>query len=101
MAGTLGIFVSSDKHLDKIIKLCNAAEKKQIDVTIFFTHKGVLLTQDSLFASLNGLAKMALCKVSFESNCLKSPVTGITEKDYATQAVHGEIIEECDRYIVL
>ena len=101
MAGTLGIYVSSDKHLDKIIKLCDAAEKKQINVTIFFTHKGVLLTQSNRFARLKDMAEMALCKVSFETNGLKPPVTGISEKDYATQAVHGEIIEECDRYIVL
>jgi len=101
MARTLGVYVSSDKHLDKIIRLCEEAEKKEINVTIFFTHKGVLLTQNSRFARLEGLAEMALCKVSFEGNGLKPPVTGISKKDYATQAVHGEIIEECDRYIVL
>ena len=36
MAKSLGVFVSSDQHLDKIIKLCKAAKDKDIDVTIFF-----------------------------------------------------------------
>ncbi len=45
MAKSLGVFVSSDQHLDKIIKLCKAAKKKDVDVTIFLTHLGTLLTQ--------------------------------------------------------
>lgn len=100
MAKNLGVFVTTDQHLDKLIDLCRAAREKEVDVTIFFTHMGTLLTQDPRFKELEGLAKMALCNVGFESHNLKPPVTGIDEKDYATQARHGEIIEECDRYIV-
>ncbi len=100
MGKSLGIFVSSDKHLDKIIALCKAAKKKEVEVTIFFTHRGVLLTQDPRFAELQGLAKMSLCNVGFESHGLKKPVPGLSDKDYATQARHGEMIEDCDRYIV-
>ena len=100
MAKSLGVFVSSDKHLDKLIKLCQAAKKKEVEVTIFFSHLGTLLTQDPRFAELEGLAKMALCNVGFEGHGLKPPVPGIGEKDYATQARNGELIEECDRYVV-
>lgn len=100
MAKSLGLFVSSDKHLDKVISLCRAAKQKDIEVSIFFSHKGTLLTQDPRFKELQGLAKMALCNVGFESNNLKRPVVGIEEKDYATQARHGELIEECERYLV-
>jgi len=100
MAKSLGLFVSSDKHLDKVISLCRAAKQKDIEVSIFFTHKGTLLTQDPRFKELQGLARMALCNVGFESNNLKRPVVGIEEKDYATQARHGELIEESERYLV-
>jgi hypothetical protein len=100
MARSLGMFVTSNGHLDKIINLCKAAQKKQVEVTIFFTNLGLLLTQDPRFAELEGLAKMALCNVGFESHGLTPPVTGISEKAYATQARHGEMIEECDRYMV-
>ena len=47
MARKLGVFVSSNEHLDKIIKLCRAAKKKEdVEVTIFFSHIGTTLTQD-------------------------------------------------------
>ncbi len=100
MAKKLGVFVSSDKHLDKIINLCQAAKKKDVEVTIFFSHLATLLTQSPKFGELDGLAKMSLCNVGFESNGLKPPVKGIGEKDYGTQARNGELIEECDRYVV-
>ncbi len=100
MARNLGVFVNSDKHLDKIIELCKAAGKKGVDVTIFFSHLGTLLTQYPRFGELEGLAKMSVCNVGFEHHGLEPPVVGIGEKDYATQARHGEIIEECDRYVV-
>ena len=101
MSKTLGIFVTSDRHLDKIIALCKAAKNKaDVEVTIFLTHLGTTLTQDPRFSQLKGLAKMALCNVGFESHGLKPPVPGIEDKDYATQARHGEMIEECDRYVV-
>jgi hypothetical protein len=99
MSKSLGIFVSSDQHLDKVIKLCQAAKKKDVAVTIFFSHLGTLLTQDPRFGELEGLAKMSLCNVGFESHNLKPPVPGIGEKDYATQARNGELIEECDQYL--
>lgn len=101
MTKSLGILVSSDRHLDKIIELCKAAKKKDVEVMLFFTHLGVLLTQDPRFSELEGLTKqMSLCNVGFESHGLTPPVPGIGEKDYATQSRHGELIEQCDRYLV-
>lgn len=100
MTKTLGVFVSSDKHLDKIIKLCRAAVRKGLEVRIFLSHLGTTLTQDPRFGELEGLAHLSLCNVGFESHGLKPPVPGVAERDYATQARHGELIEECDRYLV-
>jgi len=100
MTKSLGIFVSSDKHLDKLIEVCKAARKKGVRVTIFLTHFGVLLTKTSRFQELQGLAGISLCRVAFEGQGLAPPVSGIDEKDYATQARHGEIIEDCKRYLV-
>ena len=99
MPKSLGVFVSSDKHLDKVIKLCKAAKKKGVEATVFFTHTGTLLTQDPRFAELEGQGHLSLCNVGFESHGLKPPVPGVDEKDYATQARNGEMIEECDRYV--
>ncbi len=100
MAKKLGIFVTSNQHLDELIRLCHAAKAKGVEVTVFFSHLATLLTQDARFGELEGMAKMAVCNVGFESHGLKPPVTGIGEKDYATQARHGEMLEDCDRYVV-
>ena len=101
MAKRLGVFVSSDEHLDKLIKLCEASKNKgDIDVTIFFSHLGTKLTRDPRFSELEGMAEMSLCNVGFESHGLKPPVQGIAEGDFATQARNGELIEDCDRYVV-
>ncbi len=101
MGKKLGIFVTTDKHLDKLIEICRSAKKKEIEILIFFTHLGVMLTQKPEFKKLEGLARMSLCNVGFEGHGLKPSVAGITEKDYATQARHGMVIEESDRYLSL
>lgn len=100
MVKKLGVLVSSDKHLDKLIKLCRVAKKKGVEINIFFTHLGILLAQDPRFGELEGLARMSLCNVGFEGHGLKKPVKGIGEKDYATQMRHSEMIQQCDRYVV-
>ena len=103
MADLLGILVSSQKHLDYVINLTNAAHKKGKDVKIFFTGRGVLLTQKPEFEQLVGKAKLFVCDVSFRSNGLhgkEDDVPGVGFKDFATQARNAEMIEECDRYVV-
>lgn len=96
----LGIFVSSDRHLDKIIRLCEAAVEKEVEVIIFFTHRGTLLTQDPRFSELEGKARMSLCRVSFESHGMESLMKWIDERAFGTQAKNVEMIEDCDRYLV-
>jgi predicted peroxiredoxin len=101
MAEKLGILVSSDKHLDYVIKLTEAAHKKGKEVEIFFTGKGVLLTQSTDFKQLIGKAKMTLCDVSFRALKLEGDVPGLGFKDFATQAKNADLIEKSDRYLVL
>jgi predicted peroxiredoxin len=100
MAEKLGLLVSSDKHLDYVINLTHAAYDKGKDVEIFFTGKGVLLTQSPDFAKLVGKAKMSLCDVSFRALGLEGDVPGFGFKDFATQAKNAEIIKTSDRYLV-
>jgi len=100
MTESLGIFVSSDKHLDYIINLTTAAHAMGKEVTIFFTGAGVRLTQLPEFEQLVGKAKMSLCDVSFKAFGLSGEVPGFGPKDFATQTKNAEMLEKCDRYIV-
>ena len=100
MAEKLGVLVSSDKHLDYVINLTDAAHDKGKEIEIFFTGKGVLLTQSPEFNKLVGKAKMSLCDVSFRALGLEGDVPGFGFKDFATQAKNAEIIKNSDRYVV-
>lgn len=98
----LGILVSTSSNMEHLLGLCRAARDKNVEVTVFLSHKGVLLTQDPRFAELLTLARrLALCNVGFEANGLKRPVAGLDDRDYATQARHVEMLEDCDRYLKL
>ena len=100
MTEKLGILVSSDKHLEYIINLTDAAVKKKKAVEIFFTGQGVLLTQSPEFQKLVGKAKLSLCDNSFRALGLEGDVPGLGFKDFATQAKNAEIIKNSDRYVV-
>jgi predicted peroxiredoxin len=100
MDNRLGILVSSNKHLDWVIALTQAAHEKGKKVQIFFTGQGVLLTKKPEFAKLVGKAKLSVCDVSFRANGLEGDVPGVGFKDFATQARNAEMIKEYDRYLV-
>jgi hypothetical protein len=99
MADKLGILVGTDKFLDHVIHLTDAAHAKGKDIQIFFTGAGVRLTQVPDFAQLVGKAKLSVCDVSFRALGLTGEVPGVGFKDFATQARNAEMINECDRYI--
>lgn len=100
MADKLGILVGTDKHLDKVLCLTDAAHEKGKEIQIFFTGAGVLLTQSPEFAKLVGKAKLSVCDVSFRGLGLSGDVPGVGFKDFATQARNAEMINSCDRYVV-
>jgi predicted transcriptional regulator len=100
MSKTLGIYVSSDQHLPQLVKLCKAAKRKDVDVDIFFTHMGCSMMKDPLFKELEKVTRrMALCLVCFQEHKGEKPVPGLRDEDYATQERHGDIIDECTRYL--
>ena len=49
---TLGILVPTDKHIDHLIGVAGAAKKAGKALHIFFTHDGVLMTQNPKFQEL-------------------------------------------------
>ncbi|RLB89802.1 MAG: peroxiredoxin [Deltaproteobacteria bacterium] len=107
MADKLGIFVSTEENWDHLLGIARAAVAKGKELIIFFTHRGTLLCKrpdfEELAKAVEGRGKMSLCLVSWNAHNLGEDhtVPGIPEKDFATQARHGELIEEMDRYLVL
>lgn len=99
MNKTLGIYVTSDRHLEKLILLCKAAKKKGVAVKVFFTHEGTRLCTDPEMEALAGIVDVALCKVGFESLELDESKTSLDRSAYSSQSWHAEMIYDCDRYL--
>lgn len=104
MAQSLGILVTTDKYLDYVINITDAAHKKGKEIQIFFTGRSVKLSLHSDFEKLVGKAKLSICDVSFRANGFhgrEDDVPGVDFKGFATQARNAEMAAECDKYIVL
>ena len=102
-SGTLGILVSSDKHLTYVVNLTRAAHDKGKQVHIFFTGSGVTLTLCPEFKQLVGRATLSICDVSFRSFGLhgrEAELPGIAFKDFTTQTKNAELVQTMERYIV-
>lgn len=109
--GTLGICVATKSRMEHVLGLTKAAKAAGKEVKVFFTGEGVLLTKDPLFpellkvASAGSTAKhfpVSVCEVSFLANGLKDKdATGLKDKDFVTQGRNAEMVDECERYVVL
>jgi len=101
MGDKLGIFVSSDKHIEHLIGITKAAGRAGKQVTVFLTNRGVLLPHDPRFVEMEGLCEISLCSLCLEAFKVPRPVPVVKERNFATQARNVQMIEDCDRYIVL
>jgi len=99
--GPLGIMVATRDSLGHLLAVVASAEKKGVKLVVFLTGEAVLLTQDPRFGELAGRARLALCEVSFRAHDLKGEVPGMGFKDFATQAKHAEMLEDCRHYLML
>ncbi len=108
---TLGICVATKDRMGHVLGLARAARKAGKEVRVFFTGEGVHNTHDPLFGELLDVAKkdstrtrgqVVVCEVSYDANGFKGrPVPGLGDKDFLTQAVNAEMVEECERYVVI
>ncbi|HET8538518.1 MAG TPA: DsrE family protein [Anaeromyxobacter sp.] len=112
MSGTLGICVATKSRMEHVIGLARAARKAGREVEVFFTGEGVLLTQDPRFRELLDVAKtgsskphgqVTVCEVSYMAQGLTAgkATSGLRDKDFVTQGKNAEMVEECERYVVL
>ena len=102
MADRLGICVSRRDCLPHVVGLARAAVAYGKEVFVFFTGEGVFLTKDPLFSEVLKNSRVGVCEVSYNANGFKGEeVPGLVYKDFVTQAFNSEMVEECDRYIIL
>lgn len=111
MTGTLGICVATKSRMEHVLGLATAARAAGKEVRVFFTGEGVLLTRDPLFPELLKVAstgskvphgQVTVCEVSYLANGLKEKERiGLRDKDFVTQGKNAEMVDECERYVLL
>lgn len=112
MSETLGICVATKGRMEDVLGLARAARAAGKEVSIFFTGEGVHLTKDPRFPELlevarKGSAKphgqVTCCEVSYMACGLTAgkATSGLRDKDFVTQGRNAEMVEECERYVVL
>jgi hypothetical protein len=111
MTDTLGICVATNNRMAHVLGLVKAARTAGKEVKVFLTGEGVQLTQDPRFPELVQVARagsaqsrgqVTVCEVSYLANGLKGkPAANLGDKDFVTQGRNAEMVEECQRYVVL
>ncbi len=102
MADKLGIAVTTLGAMPHVLGLATAAKSAGKQVELFFTGEAVRLTQDPRFSRLLELARVGVCESSYIANGYQGkPVPGLGHKDFVTQGRNAEMVEACDRYLIL
>ncbi|QJA06146.1 cobalamin B12-binding domain-containing protein [Thermosulfurimonas marina] len=103
----LGIFVTTPQYMPHLMKIVEAAQRAGKKVMIFFTFKAVHLTKQPDFARLVKMVPeddLAICADSYTCEGFDVELDipgGMTPKQMRTQAFHGQVLEECGKYMVL
>ena len=66
MTESLGILVSTDKHLDHVVNLAKAAHEKGKLVNVFFTGNGVRLTMQPAIQGTGGKGEAVRVRCQFQ-----------------------------------
>jgi peroxiredoxin family protein len=104
MAKSVGIFVTSPQNMRHVMGITKAAKAKGSKVKVFFSWYGVHLTKCKEFKDLCDLADdVSICVDSYKKCGYDTTDVppGLTPQKMATQAQHGEVIEEYDCYLTL
>ncbi len=112
MSETLGICVATKGRMEHVMGLARAARKAGKEVRVFFTGEGVFLTKDPRFMELLDIARsgstqthgqVTVCEVSYMACGLTAgkATSGLRDKDFVTQGRNAEMVQECERYVVL
>ncbi len=99
--GAIGILVRDNRYLDYVLNFTSAAFDKGYQILIFFSGRGVLLTQEAKFENIINLSTPYICEVSYRAHGFEGrEIPGVVFKQFVTQARNAEMLEECERYLV-
>jgi len=99
---SLGICVTTRESARHVLGLADAALRAGISTEIFLTGEGVTLVRHRRFSELVAAARVSVCDVSFRAAGLDArDAPCLRDKDFVTQWRNAEMVERCDRYLIL
>ena len=88
-----------------VMGVTKSAKAKGATVKVFFTWKGTMLAKDPQFPELCKIAdEVAICADSYKKmgyDPENDIPEGLTAKEMSTQAKHGYLIDDCEKYLTL
>jgi hypothetical protein len=102
MAENFGICAITPNRFDQVIGLATVAKAFGKNVENFFTGEIVHATQDPRFSQLLELGRVSVCELSYIlRGYKKEQLSCLVDKDFVTQIRNLDMVEDCDRYIIL
>ncbi len=102
MKRKLGICAATRDNMTHVLGLAEAAKRANIQVEIFLSGLGIHLTQDPRFPALLKTGRVGVCEVSYlDAGYKKENLKGLNDKDFVTQLRNADMVENCDKYVVL
>jgi len=99
---SLGICVTSPEGAAHLPGLVNAAVRAGLATEIFLTGEGVHVVLDACFPELVAATRVSVCDASLRAAGLSADdAPGLIDKDFVTQWRNAEMVDHCDRYLVL
>lgn len=102
MHRTLGICVTTQGVARHVLGLTAAAARAGISTEVFLTGEGVHLIRDRRFREVTAAARVSVCDASYRAAGLDPlDAEGLPDKAFVTQWRNADLIERCDRYLIL
>ncbi len=102
MTQKLGIAVTTRNSFPHVLGLTRAAREEGKETEVFITGDGVFQTQEKEFPEIVANARVGICEVSYINRGFAGvAIDGLNDKDFVTQGRNAEMVDECDRYIIL
>lgn len=100
---SLAILAATGRNFKHILGLARAAQNRGVDVHIFMTGRGARHTLDPDFKELLDLAQVSFCRVSLLDQGIDPDrdLPGVDPKDITNQSRHADLLDLCDKYLVL
>ena len=98
---TLAIFVISDRHLEYVFPLAQAANREGLTVCVHLLGSGVRLVRQDAFDQLAALARISICSESAEFFEVDRQLAQERQEKLVPAGEMARILRRCDRHLFI